>query len=73
MPRYDLVYFANKIPRDIQIINHQEIESNSGGIVIKENTSNTKVFIWVGLILAALLLAFMTNKMLKEVKNREKG
>ena len=73
-PVYDLKYFENKIPRDIQVIKNLAVEVNAVELSIKGNkTLNTKIFIWIGLILAGLLLAYMTNKMLKEVKKRENG
>lgn len=68
-PDYDLKYFENKIPHNIAILVHQSIETNprakESALKIK---SNNALFIWIGLGVVGLLLAFMSYKMLKEVK-----
>ncbi len=69
--QYDLKYFENKIPKNIPIINHLGIQSNHPNQhALKENKNYNRLFIWLALGLAGIVLAFMTTKMVKEIKNK---
>jgi hypothetical protein len=68
-PIYDLHYFKDSIPDYLQIINTHSIEKLDIKEIGKdENFSISKYWLWISIILIALLLSYMSIKMLKEEK-----
>jgi len=67
-PEYDLQYFENKIPHDIPVIHHDAVQVRTAKDIRKEKQNDNRLYVWIGLGLAGILLAFMTNKMLREIK-----
>ncbi len=70
-PVYDLVYFKDKIPADAPVISSGSVKDISVTVEIAEPEIpffKDKRFIWGALGLVALLLGFMSFRMLREMK-----
>jgi ATP-dependent Zn protease len=71
-PEYDIKYFSDQIPAELKILNTCEITST--GKADSKKPSGIfldKKFIWVAIILVILLLVFMINHMLRDMRNKQ--
>jgi hypothetical protein len=70
-PQYDLSHFMDSIPDGIKTLKNKAIIK-----VVQQNNQDEKnvdipaYWLWLGIALVVLLLGFMTNKMLKEMKSK---
>ncbi|MBN1250876.1 MAG: hypothetical protein JXR51_07265 [Bacteroidales bacterium] len=70
---YDLAYFINDIPTDIPNIDCSNVEKISSAIMQKEaGVKISKTYIWLAIFLVISFLAYMTFKMLKDMKKEQK-
>ena len=71
-PQYDLKYFQSVIPEDLKVIIPDSITSITQPFIAENKTSKgvfaDKRFIWAALIIVALVLGFVTYKMMKDMK-----
>ena len=66
---YDLKYFKDKIPQNLQIIASSNIQQING--LQDQGHHGLKLdskYIWIAILLVAVLLIYMITKMLKEMK-----
>jgi hypothetical protein len=72
MPHYDLVYFENKIPKEMEIISTGPVIDKA--IKTKDEYSGTKdkYIVWIGLAIVSAILIYLTTNMMKKISAENK-
>ena len=69
-PQYDLEYFRDSIPANIDILQLKDITNIALKMTVeKEDFFKSKAWVWSAILVIAALLAFMSWKMMKEIQN----
>jgi hypothetical protein len=68
---YDLEYFTDSIPANLEILSPQApvALSKKNQTIKSDNFSLSNCWLWISIVIIALLLAYMSVKMVKENKN----
>ena len=74
LPEYDINYFKNKIPASPPVLEAgalMAINTNKAGKNIFNNEFLNKKTVWIVIIVVLLLLAYVSQKIVKEMKNKK--
>ena len=70
-PVYDLKYFSDKIPEKLQIVKTTiPIKIGKDEIVKEKNVNLENYWLWASIIAIALLLGYMSYKMINDKKKQ---
>jgi len=67
-PQYDLAFFTDSIDKQLPLLKAKEITKMTKEISLKPQSVFNSYYIWIGLGLVAVALAFMSFKMMKDIK-----
>jgi len=67
-PHYDLPYFQNKIPNDVNTVTIGPVVNKEVKITNEYNNDNSVLFVWIGLGIIGVILIFLTTNMLQKMK-----
>ncbi len=67
-PQYDLAFFTDSIDKQLPLLKTKEITKMTKEISLKPQSVFNSYYVWIGLGLVAVALAFMSFKMMKDIK-----
>ena len=70
-PNYDLVYFKNKINKNltqIKTTSIEELKTNTSTVIVEQKWYQHKALIWISIIIAGVLIALFSVSLLKDNK-----
>jgi hypothetical protein len=67
VPKYDLVYFQDKITKDPEIIATGPVIDKALKTKDEYNGSRDKYIVWIGLAIISIILIYLTSNMMKKI------